>query len=150
MKDFELKPLKYPGDPDPAQNITICPYCNGAISEKDGVPFCHNCDRVVDGIKGNPYPRKVPGKRERYKDFGPKDTFLNPRAPLQRAAKSKNSLKRNKTNPDTAEDSDDTVKDVFRSEDIHQCLDVRRKNRKFDDIKKEDVMRSCEDLAIDG
>ncbi len=150
MKDLEMKPLKFPGDPDPAQNITVCPYCNGAISEKTGVPFCHNCDRPVDGRKGNPYQRKVPGKGERYKDFGPKNTILNPSIPLQRVAQSKDSLKRNKKDPDFAEHSEDTVKEVFISDDINQCLDTRRKNRKIDDVKKEDVMRSCEDLAIDG
>ena len=149
MQDFELKPLKYPGDPDPAQNITRCPYCNGSISEKDGVPFCHNCNKIVDGIKGNPYQRKVPDAGERYKDFGPKDTILNPRIPLQRAA-SQDDLKRNKTDEDMAEHSDDTVKEVFISDTIHQCLDPRRNNRKNVDVKKEDVMRSCEDLAIDG
>jgi len=29
-------------------------------------------------------------------------------------------------------------------------MDPRRKKREFDDVNKEDVMRSCEDLAIDG
>ena len=38
--------------------------------------------------------------------------------------------------------------DVFVSDEVKMCRHPERKNRKFDD--KEDVMRSCEDLAIDG
>ena len=155
MKDLEMKPLKFPGDPDPAQNITVCPDCNGAISEKTGVPFCNNCDKIVDGKKGNPYQRKTPDKGERYKDFGPKDTILNPIFNLRQrgvaaSTESKDHLKRNKRDEDMAEDSDDTVRDVFISEPFEACLDGIMQNRKFDDRSKEGIMRSCEDLAIDG
>jgi hypothetical protein len=143
-----MKPLKFPGDPDPAQNITVCPDCNGAISEKTGVPFCHNCNKIVDGKKGNPYQRKTPDKGERYKDFGPRDTFVNPTVPFNRAAQSKDHLKRNKKDEDLAEHNKDTVKEVFVSDEFEACIDPKRKNRKFDD--KEGVMRSCTELAIDG
>jgi len=69
---------------------------------------------------------------------------------FNRAAKSKDHLKRNKRNPDLAEEDSNTVKEVFISDQIQQCLDPKMKNRKFDDVNKEDIMRSCEDLAIDG
>jgi hypothetical protein len=164
-----MKPLKFPGDKDPVQNITQCPDCSGAISEKDPVPYCHNCEKTVDGVKGNPYKGSVPDKGERAPDFGNKDTVLNPGVPLQqntqnipfpqkaipynrrqKAAESQDHLKRNKKNEDMAEDSKDTVKEVFVSDTVHQCLDPKGKNKKYDDVNKEDVMRSCEDLAIDG
>ena len=105
---------------------------------------------MVTPIFGGDYERKVPEKGERPKGFGPKHTVLPQGFNLQRAAQSKDKLKRNKKNKDFAEHDPDTVKEVFISEDISQCLDPRKKNRKFDDVKKEDVMRSCEDLAIDG
>lgn len=145
-----MKPLRFPGDKLPVQNITICPECGGAISEKDPVPFCTNCNKTVDGKKGNPFPGKVPQKGERYKDFGPKDTVLPQGFNLQRVAQSKDHLKRNKKDKDFAEHDPDTVKEVFTSDPIHQCLDLKKKNRRFDDVKKEEIMRSCEDLAIDG
>lgn len=97
-------------------------------------------------MKGNPYQRKTPGKGERYKDFGPRHTVLPQGFNL---ASSKDKLRRNKKDSDLAEHSDETVKEVFVSDPIHQCLDPRAKNRKNVD-KKEEVMRSCEDLAIDG
>jgi len=152
LKDLELKPLKYPGDPDPAQNITKCPDCNGAISEKTGVPFCTNCDKIVDPVKGDPYQRAVPKENVRPKGFGPEHTYVTPGVPFNRAAqskaKSKDHLKRNKENPDLAEHSDDTVKDLFEAK-MDMCLrPPKRKNREYDD--KLDVMRSCEDLAMDG
>ena len=170
-----MKPIKYPGDKDPVQDITRCPYCGGAISDKDAVPYCHNCERIVDGIKGDPYKGSVPDKGERDPSFGPKDTIINPGVPLQqknpnipdmpkipfpqksipynrrsKAAASQDHLKRNKKDEDMAEDNKDTVKEVFVSDIVHQCLDPKGKNRKYDDVNKEDVMRSCEDLAIDG
>ncbi len=100
-------------------------------------------------MKGNPYQRKTPGRGERYKDFGPRDTFVTPSVPFNRAAsKSKDHLKRNKKNEDLAEHSEDTVKDLFEAEMAMCSEPPKRKNRKYDD--KLDVMRSCEDLAIDG
>ena len=40
------------------------------------------------------------------------------------------------------------VKDVFVSK-FDQCLEPKRKKQNYDD-RKEDIMRSCLDLAIDG
>ena len=130
--------------------MTVCPICNGAVSEKDGVPFCTNCQQNVDAVKGNPYQRIVPQRGERDQFFGPKDTVLNPATPLARAAQSMDHLKRNKKNPDLAEHNKDTVKEVFISEPIHQCANPKDKIRRNVDIDKEEVWRSCEDLAIDG
>ena len=165
-----MKPIKYPGDKDPVQNITQCPYCGGGISEKDEVPFCHNCDKVVDPVKSTPYHGCVPDKGERDKAFGPRpdDITINKGTPIRqetpnipfpqkfvpfnqrrKAARSQDHLKKNKTEPDSPKEDPDTVKtDVFISDEVKMCRDIKRKNRKFDD--KEDVMRSCEDLAIDG
>jgi len=164
-----MKPLKFPGDKDPVQNITVCPFCGGAISEKDAVPYCHNCEKIVDGIKGEPYKGSVPDKGERDKAFGPKDITINKGIPLQqntqntqkvpfpqqpipfnkrrKAAESQDHLKRNKKDKDLAKHDSDTVRDIYESE-VKMCRDPKRKNREF--VDKEDVMRSCEDLAIDG
>jgi hypothetical protein len=163
-----MTPLVYPGDKKPCQNITQCPECDGAISEKDAVPFCHNCDKIVDGKKSTPYHGCVPDKGERDKAFGPRtdEITINKGTPLQqgtpnilfpqkanpfnqrqKAAESQDYKKRNKVDPFLAEDDPDTAKKVY-VEEVKMCRDPKRENGKFDD--KEDVMRSCEDLAIDG
>jgi hypothetical protein len=163
-----MKPIKFPGDKTPVQNITQCPDCDGSISEKDAVPFCHNCNKVVDGVKSTPYHGCVPEKGERDKAFGPRTDEItidkgtplqqgtpnilfpqkaNPYNQRQKAAKSQDHLKRNKKNVDFAENDKKTVRDIYDSE-VSMCMDPGIKNKKFDD--KEDVMRSCEDLAIDG
>jgi len=144
-----LKPLKlFPDDPDPAKQITRCPKCNAEIGQQNGVFNCPK-DGMVTPIFGGDYERKVPDKGVRPKGFGPKDVFVNPGIPFNRAAQSKDHLKRNKKDHDMAEHNEDTVKEVFISDPLDQCLEPpKRKNRKYDD--KLDVMRSCEDLAIDG
>ena len=146
FRDLTLKPLKYPGDKDPAQNETICPICNGAISEKNDVPYCDNCGRIVDPIKGNPWQRKVLDKGERPSIYGPRNLFV---VPFQRAAQSKDKLKRNKKDVDHAKHDVTTVKDEYTSEPFEQCLEPRRKRKRYVD-KKEEIMRSCRDLEIDG
>lgn len=47
------------------------------------------------------------------------------------------------------------VKRDFISDEIKQCPNLQkvrkeRNNNKFDDLKIEDITKSCEDLAIDG
>lgn len=148
FKDLELKPYKYPGDPDPAQPITTCTWCGSSLNENEKV--CHNCGQTQI-FKGQPYKRKVPDKGETQSPFGTnRDKYINPVIPLSRAASNKDKLKRNKKNSDYAKNDPDTVKEVFVSDTIHQCLEPKRKNRENVDIRKEEIMRSCEDLAIDG
>ena len=87
----ELKPLKLPGEKDPAQAISICPYCNSAVSQDSN--YCQNCKQFMTPKLGNPYPRKVPQRNERYDDFGPKDTYLNKNVALA-GKKDKNKKKK--------------------------------------------------------
>jgi len=149
FKDLELKPLKYPGDPDPAQPITTCKWCGSTLSEDEKV--CHNCGNTQI-FKGQPYKRKVPNKGKIQSPFGTnRDQYINPTIPLSASASSKDKLKRSKKkNSDYAKNNSDTVKEVFVSDTVHQCLEPKRKNRGNVDIRKEEIMRSCEDLAIDG
>jgi hypothetical protein len=146
FRELELKPYKYPGDPDPVQPITTCRWCGSALNEKEKV--CHNCGRTSI-VKGQPYQRKPPEKGESPSPFSTNvNRFVNPNAPV--VAKSMDNIKKNKKNEDDAEHNKETVKDVFISDTIHQCLDPQRKKKRNVDIRKEEVMRSCEDLAIDG
>jgi len=145
MKELGLKPIKYPGDPDPVQPITTCKWCGSALNEKEKV--CHNCGQTQIS-KGKPYQRKVPDKGESPSPFGTnRDVFVNPY--LSRAAQSKDSLKRKKKDKDNAEQDDSTAKDVFVSDPFNQCLEPKRFMRHFVD-RKEEVMKSCRDLEIDG
>ena len=78
LKTPELKPLKFPGDPDPVKNIAPCPFCNSATGKKNGVYFCYNCNKAVIPKLGNPYQRKPLEKGERPMGFGPKDLYVTP------------------------------------------------------------------------
>lgn len=143
IRELGLKPLKYPGDPDPVQPITTCKWCGSALNEKE--KLCHNCGRTQIH-KGNPYPRKVPDRGESPSPFGTnKDVFVNPAI----SAQSKDSIKRKKKDPDNAEEDEKTVKDVFVSDSFQQCSDPKRLMHHFVD-RKEEVMKSCRDLEIDG
>ncbi len=137
----EIKPLKFPGDPDPAKSITRCPHCNAEIGGDGGTYSCPT-HGVVTPIFGGFYERKVPQKGERTKGFGPKDTVVNPQVPVY-ASKSK------KKDKDIAKNDDSTVRDVFVSDAIDQCLKPSKKNCKCDDIQ-DDVLASCKFLEIDG
>ena len=139
----ELKPLKLPGEKDPTQAISTCPYCNSSVNQK--VQECPNCHQVITPNQGQPHPRKVPQKGERYDDYGPKLDFTFKGTPI---AASKQAGRKDK-DEDLAEHSDDTVKEEF-SVDVKMCRKPKRNNIRNVDITKEEVMRSCEDLAIDG
>lgn len=139
-----MKPLKLPGEKDPTQAISTCPYCNSSVNQKE--QQCPNCKQVITPHQGQPHPRKVPQKGERYKDYGPSFDFTVKGRPI---AASKQAGRRDKKDEDLAEHDEDTVKDEFSAE-FDQCVDPRRKYRRNVDMRKEEVMRSCEDLAIDG
>lgn len=149
--DFGLKPYKYPGDPDPVQPETKCRFCGSDLNENEKI--CHNCDKT-DIAKGQPIQRKPADRGKQKNPFSTNiDRFINPSIPLfnnLRAAQSMDKIKKNKKEKDRAEHSKDTVKDVFVSEPAKMCADPRLKKRRNDDIRKEEIMRSCEDLAIDG
>jgi len=140
----ELKPLKLPGEKDPTQAISTCPYCNSCVDQKEYE--CPNCHQVITPNQGQPHPRKVPQKGERYKDYGPKLDYTVRGIPI---AASKEAGKKDKKDEDIAEHSEETVKDQF-SVKIDQCIDPFEKRNRNDDITEEEVMKSCEDLAIDG
>ncbi len=135
-----------PGEPDPTQAISTCPFCNSSVNQN--AQQCQNCKQVIVPNQGQPYPRKVPQKGERYKDYGPKLDFMN--RGVQVAASLNIEARRNKKEEDHAEHDEDTVKDEYISEEFRMCTDDRRRSRENDDIRKEEIMRSCLDLEIDG
>ncbi len=55
---------------------------------------------------------------------------------------------------DKAKENEDTVSDIYKSEEIRQCIDpseytsIRKNKRLVDDT--DEVTKSCLDLAIDG
>ena len=146
FRNLELKPYKLPGDPDPVQPITTCRWCGSALNEKEKV--CHNCGKTQIS-KGQPYQRKPPEKGESPSPFGTNiDKYVTPGRAV--AAQSKDKYKKNRKTPDFAKHDKETVRDVFTSEPFHQCKDIRMKKKRNADIRKEEIMRSCEDLEIDG
>lgn len=145
LKDLpEMKPLKLPGEKDPTQAISTCPYCNSSVNQNE--QRCPNCGQVIIPNQGQPHPRKVPQKGERYDDYGPNLDFTIKGRPI--AASSKIAKKKRKEE-DLAEHSDETIKDKF-SVEFDMCADPFEKKRKDDDVRKEEIMKSCLDLAIDG
>jgi len=136
-----MKPLKLPGEKDPTQAICTCPYCNSCVDQK--THECQNCHQIIVPNLGGPHPRKVPQKGERYEDYGPKLDYISQFA-------SKKTSRGRKKDKDNAEHDKDTVKDEYISDDFNMCLDSTRRNRRNVDVRKEEIMRSCIDLAIDG
>ena len=103
--------------------------------------MCHNCGQTNIN-KGQPYQRKTPERGENPSPFGTnRDKFVTP---ITQAS-------RKKRKEDDADKDKDTIKDVYISEPFNQCADPKHllKNRKNVDFKDE-VLKSCEDLAIDG
>ena len=143
-----MKPLKLPGEKDPTQAISTCPFCNSSVNQRE--QQCPNCKQVITPHQGQPHPRKVPQKGERYEDYGKKLDYVTQTVPI---AASKQAGRRDK-NKDHAEHDKDTVKDEYMSDEFSMCVDPRaesrRKNRGNVDVRKEEIMRSCTDLAIDG
>jgi len=140
----ELKPLKLPGEKDPTQAISTCPYCNSCVNQKE--QQCPNCKQIITPNQGQPHPRKVPQKGERYDDYGPKLDYISKGVPL--AASSSKIAKKHK-DPDLAKHDKEIVRDKHISKEFNMCSDPKRKKTDFVD-KKEEIMRSCQDLAIDG
>jgi hypothetical protein len=127
-----------PGDKDPTQAISTCPYCNSCVNQD--IQICQNCGKTILPQQGNPHPRKVPNKGERYEEYGPKEKYITPLSPIT------SSLKTSKKEKDDAEKDKNIVKDKYISDEFNMCLDPYSKN--VDD--KEDILKSCLDLAIDG
>jgi hypothetical protein len=132
-----------PDEKKPCQAISTCPNCGASVSQD--TQECQSCHQVIIPKQGRPHPRKVPQKGERYKEYGPNHQFVNPANPVVASSKEAK-VKKEK---DHAEHDKTTVKDVFTT-DFDQCLKPIRKNKRNDDVRKEDIVRSCTDLAIDG
>ena len=145
LKELKLKdnPFKLPGEKDPTQAISTCPYCGASVSQD--AQECQSCHQVITPNQGQPHPRKVPQKGERYKDYGPKLDYLSQGIPLVASSK----IARKKKDTDLAEHDKDILKDEYISEEFNMCSDPKRKKVNYDD-RKEEIMRSCLDLAIDG
>ena len=132
-----------PGEKDPTQAISTCPYCNSCVDQK--AQKCQNCGKVITPKWGNPFPRKVPQKHERYQDYGPKFDYVSPSVPVSASSK----IARKKKDRDFAKHDKDTVREEYISDEFSMCLDPKRKRQQNVDRKLE-VMRSCRDLEIDG
>lgn len=129
-----------PGEKDPTQAICTCPHCNSCVGQK--AHECQNCHQVIIPNMGQPHPRKVPQKGERYEDYGPKLDYITQLA-------SKDGGRRGKKDDDLAEDDEDTVKDEFSTE-VKMCRHPKRNNIRNVDVTKEEIWNSCEGLAING
>ncbi len=140
-----LKPLKLPGEKDPTQAISTCPFCNSCVNQNE--QECQNCHQVITPHQGRPHPRKVPQKEERYKDYGPKLDFTMRGRPI---AASKVGGRGRKRDEDHAKHDKDTVKDEYISDDFNMCMEPKRKSLRNVDVRKDEIMRSCLDLEIDG
>jgi hypothetical protein len=130
-----------PGEKDPTQAISICPLCNSSVSQD--ATYCVNCNNTITPEQGRPHPRKTPKKDERYKEYGPKNTVINPAIPIMA---NKIEIK----NKEYAKHDKKKVKDTYESEEFNMCKMPKNKNNINDDIDKNEIMRSCIDLAIDG
>ena len=140
----ELKPLKLPGEKDPTQAISTCPKCNSCVDQKS--QQCQNCGETIVPQWGNPHPRKVPGRVERYEEYGPKNLFITPTVKVHSLIVTPKTAKKKK-DKDHAEHDEDTVRDEYLSDEVRMCLEPKQENT---DKRKEEIMRSCQDLAIDG
>ena len=129
-----------PGEKDPTQAICTCPHCNSCVDQK--THECQNCHQIIVPNMGQPHPRKVPQKKERYEDYGPKLDYITQLA-------SKDGGRRGKKDDDLAEDDEDTVKDEFSTE-VKMCRHPKRNNIRNVDVTKEEIWNSCEGLAING
>ena len=132
-----------PGEKKPAQAISTCEFCGAAVSQD--AQECQSCHQIITPKRGNPYPRKVPQKGETYKDLTPTPNQLYQGKPII----SSKQAKRKEKHKDYAEHNKDTVKDEYVSEEFNMCADPQRK-KTINVDKKEEVMRSCLDLEIDG
>ena len=138
-----MKPLKLPGEKDPTQAISTCPKCNSCVDQK--AQRCQNCGETIVPQWGSPHPRKVPAKGERFEEYGPKLDYVSN---ITSVSASKEA--RRKKDKDIAEHNPETVLEEYRSDEFNMCTDQKRKNRVNVDVRKEEIMRSCTDLAIDG
>lgn len=151
IKDLEIKPYKLPDDPKPAQALTTCSWCSAVLNED--ATTCHLCGHMPNP-KGQPIQRKPCEKgQSQYPKGTGQNKFVSP---SQVVASKQNiinkiKMKSKHKNEDYAEHNPEVLGDTFTSDTINQCKKpVQRKNRLNDDIRKEEVMRSCEDLEIDG
>ena len=84
-------------------------------------------------------------KGERYDSYGPKLDQTVRGIPIQA---SKQAGRKDKKK-DHAEEDKDTVRDSYLSDEFSMCVDLEEKNKNADK-RKEEIMRSCLDLAMDG
>lgn len=146
-KDLKpLKPLKYPGDPDPSKQKIICQFCGSTMaspdaqSDKPASTICPNCNQSNTGKITGLYNHQRDEKGKQFNPYSIHNPMLIQKDRALNAATNTDVLIAKKKKPIK-------VKDEFVSEEIKQCLNKRKSNEIID---KEDVMRSCVDLAIDG
>jgi hypothetical protein len=99
----------------------------------------------VDPLRGDPYQRKVQTKQE------PAIVPLERQVPQFVLSKAKNIVIEAKIrDKDNAEKDKKTVRDVFISEEFEQCRNPKELKRPVNVDYREEVLKSCRDLAIDG
>ena len=117
--------------------------CGATLSFKKNM--CPNCNVAGIAVDLNKPCRDKPGKQ--YNPFST-DINTNPTyvQPGQRLAQSVKKEKRKKNELPKIPN----VKNVFVSDDIKQCPDVAKERKKSLIVDKIDVIKSCDDLEIDG
>jgi hypothetical protein len=117
---------------------------------------CENCPEGKKGIipiVGSPQQRKVQEKGTRYPEFGAEETFIEPGSPLNMGKSKKIVIEAKKRPKDLAEHDKETVREMYVSDEFSQCVvpkELRKKKNNDDILRKEEVLKSCRDLAIDG
>lgn len=148
-----MKPLKYPGDKDPANPAVFCTMCGArmespnADSDSCASKICPSCgadnSSVVTGL--NPCHPDTPGKKTNPFSVQQDGLVYN------RLSSEKNNKLVEANINKKIKKKIPRVKDEFMSEEFHQCPDLNeRKPAKPADNYNDEIMQSCEDLAIDG
>ena len=119
--------------------------CTNPNCESKGIP-------ITPVKKGELHENKIPLPGVRPKGYGPKTPeYVIKNRPLAASKQAGGRGGRGrKVDEDHAEHDKDTVKEEYLSDEFRMCADPKRKIRKNVDVRKEEIMRSCLDLEMDG
>jgi len=152
-----LQPMKLPGDVESRCTQYTCKSCGNILgkadpnSEKVVNMTCSKCGFVNTdpATELTNFTPDKPGKQ-----YNPNSTNNNLYLPKGRPVAAFNLKRIVEAKKDKEDKKEVRVKDTFMSEEIKQCPDLsevtnKRKGNEYVD-KDLEVMKSCEDLMIDG
>jgi len=143
---FEKDPFARPGDLTPNDYLLKCPICHGNLPNDFISGKCTNCKNTIQEPIKDGIPEHAPDPKSMIKIRPP---ILPKNIPIN-SSKNVYNLKESKKNKDLAKHDEDTIKDEYTVE-FDQCMEGKRKQMLNDDIiRKDEIMKSCLDLAIDG